>query len=131
MYDITKRVILSDDYELESMSYRLKSMWARGDITEEQMDELLTLARKHADPKRTADFDKRLTAVEARLDKLEQSGTVPGPAEDWPEYQAGRNYQTGDKITFEGARYICKRPEGATACVWSPAVMPDYWVKQL
>ena len=130
MYSVAKQVILRRDYELESMSHRLKSMWARGDITEEQMDELLMLARKHANPKRSADFAARLEACEARLAKLERSGTVPDPSDDWPEYQAGRNYETGDKIISEGARYICKRPEGATTCVWTPAIMPDYWVKQ-
>lgn len=38
-------------------------------------------------------------------------------------------YHAGDKITFEGAHYICIVPEGV-ACVWSPAEYPAYWEKQ-
>ena len=35
-------------------------------------------------------------------------------------------YNVGDKVTFNGARYVCKMAN----CVWSPAVYPEAWEVQ-
>lgn len=33
----------------------------------------------------------------------------------------------GDKVTFNGVRYVCKMAN----CVWSPAVYPQAWEEQV
>ena len=39
---------------------------------------------------------------------------------------AGTAYHTGDRVTFNGEKYICKLAH----CVWSPADYPAGWEKQ-
>ena len=58
---------------------------------------------------------------------------IVGVAEEdeaWPEFvqptHAGTAYQVGDKVTFQGERYICVLAH----CVWSPADYPAGWEKQ-
>lgn len=50
--------------------------------------------------------------------------------EEWPEFVqptgAHDAYNTGDKITFNGAHYVCKM----NGCVWSPDEYPAAWEKQ-
>lgn len=47
--------------------------------------------------------------------------------EEWPEFvqpiSAETAYNTGDKVTFEGAHYICKMDN----CTWSPSAYPAAW----
>lgn len=66
-------------------------------------------------------------------EKIDSSSEQPEEPEKWPEFKkpsgAHDAYYNGDKITFEGAHYICIAPEG-TACVWSPTAYPNYWQKQ-
>ena len=47
-------------------------------------------------------------------------------AEEYPEYEVGKWYYAGDKISFNGSNYVCIAPDGAV-CVWSPADYPAYW----
>ena len=46
---------------------------------------------------------------------------------EWPEWVqptgAQDAYNTGDKVTFEGAHYICKMDN----CTWSPSAYPAAW----
>ena len=55
---------------------------------------------------------------------------IPDPSVEYPEYKqptgAHDAYYNGDKVTFEGKKYICIAPED-TACVWSPSDYPAYW----
>lgn len=50
--------------------------------------------------------------------------------EEWPEFVQPSNsedaYNTGDKITYNGEKYICKMD----GCVWAPDAYPDAWEKQ-
>lgn len=50
--------------------------------------------------------------------------------EEWPDFVQPSNaedaYNTGDKITYNGERYICK----IDGCVWAPDAYPDAWEKQ-
>ena len=129
MYEITKNVITGGRYELSGMLRRLDVIWLQGDLTDEQHTELVELARSHADPAMTATLTRRMEAVEARLDALEQAGaeSPDAPAEEWPAYVVGRSYRTGDQVTFEGRHYICRLPVHVDQCVWSPADYPSYW----
>lgn len=53
---------------------------------------------------------------------------IANPAIEWPEWEQryGENpYMAGDKVTFEGERYICKRDNVSH----SPAELPEAWEK--
>ena len=55
---------------------------------------------------------------------------IPDPSVEWPEWKqptgAQDAYYKGDKVIFEGAKYICIAPEGV-AVVWDPVTYPAYW----
>lgn len=70
------------------------------------------------DPKPKVE-NKPLTIAE-RVAALEKA--MPAPA----AYVAGTYYYRGDKVTFAGAVYSCKAPDGVV-CVWSPTEYPVYW----
>lgn len=68
--------------------------------------------------------------------KKVEGGEDPDPEEpvdEWPEYVqptgAHDAYHTGDKVTWQGGRYVCTAPEGV-ACVWDPGTYPAYWEMQ-
>ena len=127
MYEKAKEVILSGDYELTAAVATLEIWALKGTISREQADELIQLAREHADVTQSLDILKTIEDHEKRLRALEQGGSVSGSSEEWPEYVVGRSYYNGDKVTFEGRRYTCNLPEHTTVCVWSPKDYPAYW----
>lgn len=49
--------------------------------------------------------------------------------DEWPEFVqptgAHDAYNTGDKVTYNGAHYVCK----TDGCVWSPDDYPAAWEK--
>ena len=50
--------------------------------------------------------------------------------EEWPEFVhptgAHDAYKKGDKVTFDGERYVCNMD----GCAWSPSEYPPAWDKQ-
>jgi len=137
MYEVTKNVIQSGSYELTDILAKIDTLWLQGGLTDEERQELIQLARGKADPAHSyAPLQAQIDALAARVATLE--GKVDpvdpdAPADEWPEYVqptgAHDAYHTGDKVTYNGARYICTAPEGV-AVVWSPNAYPDYWEKQ-
>ena len=71
MYDIVKSVILSKDYELKDMLKKINTIWLQGDLTDEQYNELLELARTNADTTHSVDVMKKLNDLEKRVSMLE------------------------------------------------------------
>ena len=158
MYEIVKNTILSKNYELSDMLKKIDTLWVQGDLTEEQRLELIDMARENAlgensyasyqvqiDAlvKMVSELNTTVSTMSAELEKVKEAvetmgGTVKPPEpepepEEWPPYKdptgAHDAYHNGDKVTFEGKHYICVAPEGV-ACVWSPAVYPNYWQAQ-
>lgn len=138
MYEIIKDVIESKDYKLEDILYKINKMWIESAITEEEKTELDNLARENANAVNSyaplqEQIDKLyadMKELEARISLLEQEGeepTEPEPTEEYPEYVqptgAHDAYNTGDKITYNGKKYICK----LDGCVWAPDVYPQAW----
>lgn len=143
MYEIIKSVITAGRYELADMLKKIDTIWLQGSLTDVQRTELTALAREHAAPENSyAPVQKQLNilftnlaelaaAVKANSDAIAvlQGGTVDQPEqEEYPEYiqPAGAHdaYNTGDKITYGGRRYIC-RMDG---CVWDPVTYPAGWM---
>ena len=129
MYEIIKSVINSKDYKLEDMLYKISKMYIESRITEAEKSELDELARSNAKAENSYDMQKQLNNLEARVKALEEKSTTeePGTTEEYPENVqptgAHDAYQNGDKVTFNGKKYVCKMDN----CVWSPETYPSGW----
>ena len=139
MYEIIKSVIQSKNYELRDMLYKINKMWIESAITEEQKSELDELARTNAKAensyaplkKQIEDIYSKLAQITSRLEALESTEEPTEPVEpeedEYPEYVqptgAHDAYHVGDKITYNGKKYICKLDN----CVWSPDEYPAGW----
>lgn len=154
MYEIIKNVIDSGRFELVDILKKIDTIWLQGDITDEQKDELVELAREKADPKNSfASLQEQIDNLAAKLSNVEQQQATnvadikaikdklsendieipdvePEPGEEYPEYKqptgAHDAYYNGDKVTYNSEKYVCIAPEG-TPCVWSPTDYPAYW----
>ena len=141
MFDSIKDVINSKDYELRDMLKKINTVWVKGMITDEQMEELEELARTNAQAENSyaplqTQIDNlygELAQIKSRLATLEstegtEEPTEPSePVDEYPEYVqptgAHDAYKIGDKITYNGKKYICKLDN----CVWSPEEYPQGW----
>lgn len=127
MYENILNVIKNDDYKLGEMLEKIDTMYIKGRITKEQMEELEELARQNANVGNSVEIIEKLKELELRIKELEnKEETEPTPGEEYPEYIPGKWYYKGDKISFKGKKYICIAPEGQV-CVWSPEEYPTYW----
>ena len=140
MYTIIKSVINSGNFELVDILAKIDTMWLQGSITDGQRTELTALARDEATPEATyAPLQEQVGALAERLDALTarvtaiEAGTPaepPAESDEWPPYVqptgAHDAYNTGNKITHAGKRYVCKMD----GCVWPPDVYPSAWELQ-
>ena len=119
-------------YDLEDVLHRVDVMYAAGRLTDDERTALYALARENA--KAEYDYAAEIEAIWAAIRELrasvgESSGSSGG-SDEWPAYQqptgAHDAYYAGDKITYNGKRYICVMPENA-ACTYSPDVYPAGW----
>lgn len=145
MYEIFKSVITSRNYELSDMLTKIDTVWVQGGITEEQRAELIELARTNADPEQsyapiqnqidalfenTAELAEKVVSLENRVTVLEGVEPEPEPEpEEYPPYAqptgAHDAYHAGDKVTYNGEKYICQMD----GCVWTPDAYPAGWQK--
>ena len=125
MYDVIRDVINTQRYVLADMLHKIDTLWAQGDIDDDQRTELIALAQGNADAAQEFNMLAKLKELEQRVRALEESGGAD-PGEEYPDYVAGKWYYNGDKITFEGGKYKCIAPDGVV-CVWSPKEYPVYW----
>lgn len=128
MYEVTKNVIQSGSFELTDILAKIDTLWLQGCLTNVQRLDLIAMARAKADPASSfAPLQAQIDALAQRVAKLEGDGESE---EEYPLYvqpTGGHDaYHAGDKVTFNGVRYVCTAPEGV-AVVWSPEVYPAYW----
>ena len=137
MFETFQTIINGGGYDLADLTERIKTLYAMGELTEEEMTQLLEQAQDNAKPDdsyapladRVKAIEEWETTVEERLSKLESgSSTDPGePADEWPEYVpptgAHDAYHVGDKITYNGQHYTCV----LDGCVWAPDAYPQGW----
>lgn len=143
MFETVQTIINARGYNLIDLTQRIKTLYAMGELTEEEMKQLLEQAQTNAKPDDSyAPLADRVKAIETwqrevedRLDKLETgSSTDPGepekPVDEWPEYVqptgAHDAYHVGDKITYNGKHYTCLMD----GCVWTPDAYPQGWRKE-
>lgn len=123
MYSIIKNVISRGGYDLTSVLRKVDTLWAEGQISDDERAELTELARSGADVRGSIDVVSKLLDLEKRVAALEDGGDT---SEEYPEFVVGKSYYNGDAVSFEGASYVCTAPDGAV-CVWSPKDYPAYW----
>ena len=129
MFEVTKNVIASGSYELSHILTKIDTLWLQGALTDSERSQLIALARGNADPAMSyAPLQAQIDALAARVAALEGN-----TGEDWPQFRQPTGshdaYHTGDRVIFEGKRYVCVAPEGV-AVVWSPEVYPSYWQEE-
>lgn len=137
MFTTFQTIINAGGYDLADLTERIKTMYAMGELTEDEMEQLVEQAQTNAKPDDSyAPLVDRVKAIETwqreveeRLDKLE-SGSSTDPtelADEWPEYVqptgAHDDYHVGDKITYNGKHYKCVMD----GCVWTPDAYPQGW----
>lgn len=112
MYRIFKNRINAGGYQLTDIQQRIKCLYARGDLSQEQMDELIALSQQNAeaDSERPA-LLRMITRLSARVEALEKLVLQQKDTEvEAPQYAAwipwdgiSDNYQQGTVVTHNGA----------------------------
>ena len=153
MFNIFKNVIETSDFDLRDILNKIEESYIKSSISKEEQEELEEMARKHAKPENSyASLQSQIDDLAQKIKELqvtinanaqgmsaikeavEQLGgvvTPPAeqPTEEYPEYKqptgAHDAYKIGDKITFEGNKYVCQMDN----CVWSPTEYPTGWKK--
>lgn len=139
MFATFRTIINAGGYDLADLTERINTMYAMGELTDDEMTQLLKQAQTNAKPDdsyapladRVKAIEEWETTVEERLAKLEGASTEPGkpekPADEWPEYVqptgAHDAYHVGNKITYNGKHYTCIYD----GCVWTPDAYPQGW----
>ena len=134
-------IINSDNFDLTELTSRINFYHIKGDLTDEDRQELLEMARGKAQDTVTIDTRNeilevwtRISALENRVTALENSqgggGDEPTPADEWPEFVqptgAFNAYQIGDKVTYQGKHYTCL----IANCLWAPDIYPLGWQEE-
>ena len=76
MKEFFESIIRTGNYRLEDMEIRIKKIYAMGDLTEQEMVELLDLAAEQADDNRQIDVAAMIADLEQRVSVLESRGVV-------------------------------------------------------
>ena len=139
MFEIVKNVILAKNYKLEDMLNKINVLWIEGSISDEEKTSLISLARDNSVAENSykpiqeqldnlyKEFDDFKEEVNARLNTLEGKEDIEEPVEEYPPFVKPEGahdcYNEGDKIIYNGKKYICK----INGCVWSPDEYPAGW----
>lgn len=90
MYEVFKNVILSKNYKLTDMLNKIDTIWVRGQITDEQHDELIQLTYANLNPSTEApEISERLSRVENRVSALEEAVKELQSGGETPEPEPG------------------------------------------
>ena len=123
MFETVQTIIDGGGYDLADLNQRIKTLYALGELSKEEMEQLLEQAQDNANQdamlpdmsERVGALETRIAAVEERVGKLEAGDVEPGepeePADEWPEWvrptSKDTQYNKGDKVTFNGKHYMC------------------------
>lgn len=136
MYKIIKDVINAKGYNLTDITSKIEKRCFEGKITEEERDELLTLANQNANPeKEKASEQKQLDAVFQNLAEMaleikalktelaelkgeEAEGEI---VEEYPQWERWNGidrspWQEGSKCIHNGVKYISQVNDN----IWEP-----------
>lgn len=124
MYDILKSVISAGDYKLAEIQHKIKKLFALGDLTEEQLDELVALSQKNA----VADAERpeilqMLRRISDRVAALEGNATPDSGDEHeiWTPWDGiSDQYQPGAIVSHNGKLW---KSTFAGQNVWEPGAV--------
>lgn len=128
MYNVVKTVITVGGYKLTEIQHKIKKLYVMGDLTEAEMDELMTLASGNVSAdaerpemlamiqgleKRIAELENRVGALELGEDSGDSGSGDEGSGESgevvYPEWTAwdgiSSNYQKGAIVQHNGVLY--------------------------
>lgn len=125
MKTIFENVINTENYDLKDILAKINIHHIEGNISDEDREELIALARSKAWASNSIDILHKLEELDLRVKALEEGNTTD-PKEEYPPYTVGKWYYNGDKCSENNVNYICIAPEGVV-CVWSPSEYPAYW----
>lgn len=135
MYEIIKQVVAGGGYRLADAQRRIKRLYALGDLTDAQLDELLSMAVSgaSADAERPETLSMiqslgaRIDALTARMDALEGVGGAAGHPAWEPWDGVSDRYQYGAVVAHAGGLWQSVY-QGQN--VWEPgAVGAAFWIE--
>lgn len=133
MFEVIRNVINNTEFDLKIIIEKINIFFIEDKLSEEERNELLKLARSKAKAENSYNIQKQIDNLEIRVKALENKKKEiegVGIIEEVDEYTeyiqptgAHDAYKIGDKIIYNGKRYICKLDN----CVWSPDTYPAGW----
>jgi len=136
MKEIFENVIKRGGYDLTEMIKKIDTYHIEGKLTDEERDELYAMARGSQVNQYdlNLEIEKLWVAVrelqkanESESDTETEEGTETEPEEVYAEFVqptgAHDSYMSGDKVTYNGQKYICIMDY----CTYSPDVYPAGW----
>ena len=109
MKTVIENVIKTGRYELKDMLTKLDTAWYQGQISYDERNEMMQLARENATPDMGyANIEDRITRLEDRIAALEEKESTSGDTAE------------------NGKKYECTAPEGF-AVTYPPSVLPSMW----
>jgi hypothetical protein len=140
MKNVMKNVIVTGGFKLADIQYKIKKLYAMGDISESEMDELLILASGgvSVDAERPevlamlTSLSERIDTIEERVKALE-GNTDEGEQEEHPVWKPwdgiSKDYQKGAIVSHNGELWESTY-EGQN--VWQPGTVGDnFWLKKV
>ena len=123
MYEFLKSLIAAGGYRLDAMEKTIERHYVRGDLSEGERVELLSLAADHADESKEIDVVAVLADLEKRIEVLESAGVVV--------WKPGMSTAKGQTVLYdiikEGRLRYCRYDGGRSATALSPGKI-DGWV---
>lgn len=140
LYEDLRAVIANGKYKLDEMIAKCSRLWVEEQITEEEYDALVDLARSNANTESEVSNDlagivqqlmQKVTSFEQKVAELEKAWSEDPdepsePVVTYEPYDPHKWYYKDMTCSFEGKNYICIAPEGQV-CTWSPKDYPAYW----
>lgn len=123
MREFLESVINTGNYKLSDMENRIKRLFATGDLSEQDMVELLDLAAEKADDGKQIDVSAVLGDLEARVAALESKGVCV--------WVPGMTTMKGQTVLYDvikdGRMRYCRYDGGRASTALSPGKI-DGWV---
>ncbi len=137
MYDIFKSRIATGGYKLAEIQHRVKKLYALGDLTDEQLDELLIMAQQYASadaerPEALALIQNLANRVEALEKKQAGEDSTESETEEYevwtPWNGISDKYQPGAIVSHNGQLWQSVHSGQNT---WEPGSVgtESLWVK--
>lgn len=124
MRKFIESIIATGNYKLPDMEQRIKKLFVTGDITEQDMAELLALAAEKVDDSKNLDLVAMIADLEARVSALESKGIKV--------WVAGMVVAKGQTVLFDcdgdGVLDYVRYDGGRATTSLSPAKI-EGWVK--